>query len=185
MDTEWSFDAQHSSVSFAVRHFLVSQVRGRFSRWSGSLRFDARNPARSAVSVEIDATSVDTGEPVRDADLRSANFLEAARFPFITFRSNAVRRVGDGTLEVQGDLSIRGVTRPVVLHVEFGGAMRDPSGSERAGFSARTRIDRKDFGITFNHCLDHGGIALGEEVAIEIDVEATRAFAHASRSAVL
>jgi polyisoprenoid-binding protein YceI len=177
MANEWKFDMQHSGISFMVRHLLVAKVRGRFTRWSGSLRFDDKNLAASSVDVQIDSESVDTSEPQRDGHLRSPDFLDAANHPRMTFRSTKVERSGPEHYKVRGDLTIRGVTRPVVLDVEFGGAMHDPWGNERAGFTAKATIDRKDFGITFNQVLDHGGLALGEQISIDIDVEATRVVA--------
>ncbi len=174
MTSEWQFDLQHSGISFMVRHLLVAKVRGRFTRWSGTLRFDDKNPAASSVQVRIDASSVDTSEAQRDAHLRSPDFLDVANHPHMTFASTKVERTSDTTYKVNGDLTIRGVTRPVTLDVEYGGALRDPRGNERAGFTARATVDRKEFGITFNQVLDHGGLALGEQVAIEIDIEATK-----------
>jgi polyisoprenoid-binding protein YceI len=183
MVSEWLFDMQHSGISFMVRHLLVAKVRGRFTRWSGTLRFNERNPSASSVEVEIDTTSVDTNEPQRDTHLRSADFLDVANFPRMTFRSTKVERAGDAAYRVKGELTIRGVTRPLVMDVEYGGAMRDPWGKERAGFTAKATIDRKEFGITFNQVLDHGGLALGEQIAVEIDIEATRVVAEAAASA--
>jgi polyisoprenoid-binding protein YceI len=180
MASEWQFDMQHSGINFMVRHLLVAKVRGRFTRWSGSMRFDEKNPAASSVEVQIDTDSVDTTEPQRDTHLRSPDFLDAANHPRMTFKSTKVERAGDGVFKVKGELTIRGVTRPAVLEVEYGGAMRDPWGNERVGFTARATIDRKEFGITFNQVLDHGGLALGEQISIDIDVEATKVVAQAA-----
>jgi polyisoprenoid-binding protein YceI len=174
MSTIWQLDLQHSSINFMVRHLLVAKVRGRFTRWSGSVRFDESNPSASAVEVSIDASSIDTSEAQRDAHLRSPDFFDVDRHPQITFKSTKVERTGGMTFKVKGELTIRGVTRPAVLDVEYGGTLRDPFGHDRAGFSARAVVDRKEFGITFNQVLDHGGLALGELVTIDIDVEATR-----------
>jgi polyisoprenoid-binding protein YceI len=182
MANEWQFDMQHSGISFMVRHLLVAKVRGRFTRWSGTLRFDEKNLAASSVEVQIDTSSVDTSEAQRDAHLRSPDFLDVANHPRMTFQSTKVERVGDA-FKVKGDLTIRDVTRPVVLDVEYGGSLRDPWGNQRAGFTARATIDRKDFGISFNQILDHGGLALGEHVTIEIDIEATRVAAQVSPDA--
>jgi polyisoprenoid-binding protein YceI len=174
MTTEWQFDMQHSAISFTVRHLLVSKVRGRFPRWTGTMRFDPDDPAGSFVQVKIDASSVDTGQPQRDGHLRSADFLDVERFPALTFVSTKVLRRDAQSYAVEGNLTIRGVTRVVILDVEYGGSLRDPWGKERTGFSAKTSIDRKEYGVSFNQVLDHGGLALGEKVAIEIDIEATR-----------
>ncbi len=183
MSHEWQIDHAHSGISFTVRHLLVSKVRGRFTKWTGKLRFDEENPAASSVEVAIEANSVDTAEQQRDGHLRSGDFLDSEKFPHLTFKSTRVQRVKDDTYEVTGDLTIRGVTRPVLLAVEYGGVMKDPWGNERAGFTARTAVERKEFGITFNQVLDHGGLALGEKVSIEIDVEATKATARAEGAA--
>ena len=183
MSNQWQFDMQHSGVSFTVRHMLVSKVRGRFTRWSGALQFLPDNPSLSSVEVSIETASVDTHEAQRDGHLRSGDFFDVEKFPAITFKSTRVERRGDGEFLVTGDLTIRGVSRPVLLEVEYGGAMRDPWGNERAGFTAKTTIDRKEFGISFNQVLDHGGLALGEKVSIDIDIEATRASAQPAVSA--
>jgi polyisoprenoid-binding protein YceI len=180
MTREWQFDLQHSSISFMVRHLLVAKVRGRFNRWSGTMQFDENDLSASWVDVQIDASSVDTSDAQRDAHLRSADFLDVAKHPHMTFKSTHVEAAGSGAYTVKGDLTIRGVTRPIVMHVRHGGAMRDPWGNERTGFSAQTTIDRKEFGITFNQVLDHGGLALGEHIAVEIDVEATNVAAAAA-----
>jgi polyisoprenoid-binding protein YceI len=174
MSKQWQFDMQHSGVSFAVRHLLVSKVRGRFTKWSGFMRFDEDDPEASFVHVQIDASSVDTGEPQRDQHLRSADFLDVESFPFITFMSTKLERRGERSFTVRGELTIRGVIRPAVLNVEYGGAIRDPWGNDRAGFTAKASLDRKEFGITFNQVLDHGGLALGEKISVDIDIEATR-----------
>jgi polyisoprenoid-binding protein YceI len=183
MSAQWQFDMQHSGISFTVRHMLVSKVRGRFTRWSGALQFQPENPALSSVEVSIDTASVDTAEAQRDGHLRSGDFLDVEKFPSIVFKSTKVEKKGDAEFLVTGDLTIRGVSRPVLLEVEYGGAMRDPWGNERAGFTAKTTIDRKEFGISFNQVLDHGGLALGEKITIDIDIEATRAVAQAAQSA--
>ena len=172
---KWNFDNVHSSIEFTVRHLLVSKVRGRFTRWSGVFLYDEKNPTASSVEVQIDVASVDTHEAQRDAHLRSGDFFEAEKHPQITFKSTGVDAKGAGALALRGDLTIRGVTRPVVLDVELGGHLKDPWGNDRVGFSATTAIDRKEFGITFNQTLDMGGLALGEKVDIAIEVEATRA----------
>jgi polyisoprenoid-binding protein YceI len=173
---KWDFDHAHSSVEFTVRHLLVSKVRGRFTKWSGHLEIDEQDPARSRVDVEIDVASVDTHEPQRDAHLRSGDFFEAAVHPKITFKSTRVEAKGSNHLAVTGDLSIRGTTRPVTLDVERGGIVaKDPWGKRRAGFTATATINRKDFGVSFNQVLDQGGLALSEEVALTLEIEATAA----------
>jgi polyisoprenoid-binding protein YceI len=173
---KWDFDHAHSSVDFTVRHLLVSKVRGRFTKWSGALELDEQDPSRSHVEVEIDVASVDTHEPQRDAHLRSGDFFEADRHPRIVFKSKRVEKTSKDRLSVTGDLTIRGTTREVVLDVELGGVVaKDPWGKRRAGFTATATINRKDFGVNFNQVLDQGGLALGEDVAITIEIEATAA----------
>jgi polyisoprenoid-binding protein YceI len=173
---KWDFDHAHSNVGFTIRHLLVSKVRGTFTKWSGKLEIDEQDLSRSRVDVEIDVASIDTHEPQRDAHLRSGDFFEADKHPTITFRSKRVNPISKDRLAVVGDLTIRGATREVVLDVERGGVVaKDPWGKRRAGFTATVTIDRKDFGVTFNQTLDHGGLALGEQVAIAIEIEATAA----------
>ena len=170
---QWEFDQAHSSINFSVRHMVVSKIRGRFTRWTGVLVIDDVDPSMSSAAVEIDATSIDTGEPVRDTHLRADAFLCADRFPRLTFKSRLVESRSTG-YRVTGDLTIRGVTRSVILQVEDGGRVRDPRGYDRAGFSAHTAINRNDFGICVNMLLDLGRLALGDLVEIEIEVEAIR-----------
>lgn len=169
----WEFDQAHSSINFSVRHMVVSKIRGRFTRWTGVLVIDNVDSSMSSVVVEIDATSIETGEPVRDTHLRADEFLCAARFPRLTFKSTVVEPTSMG-YRLTGDLTIRGVTRSVILQVEDGGRVRDPRGYDRAGFSAHTSINRSDFGIWVNMVIDLGGLALSERVDIDIDVEAIR-----------
>ncbi len=173
---KWDIDHAHSSVDFTVRHLLVSKVRGRFTKWTGDLQIDEQDLTRSRVDVEIDVTSVDTHEAQRDAHLRSGDFFEVDKHPRIVFKSKRVEEKGKEHLAVTGDLTIRGTTREVVLDVERGGVIaKDPWGKRRAGFTATAKINRKDFGVNFNQVLDQGGLALGEEVAITIELEATAA----------
>jgi polyisoprenoid-binding protein YceI len=170
----WTIDTVHSSIGFRVRHMVISKVNGRFTRWSGTLVLDGENLAGSRVDVTIDAASVDTHEPQRDAHLRSADFFDAETFPTLEFRSRRVERKGEDRYRVSGDLTIHGVTREVVLEVEEGGRVRDPWGNERIGFLAKTTIDRRDFGLTWNQVLEAGGLAVSEKVEIEIEVEAVK-----------
>jgi len=172
---KWDFDPAHSSIEFTVRHMLVSKVRGRFTKWSGALELDEQDWSRSRVDVTIDVASVDTHETQRDAHLRSPDFFDASSHPQITFRSKKVAPRGD-RLAVTGDLTIRGTTREITLDVERGGLVaKDPWGKRRAGFNATATIERKEFGVSFNQALDHGGLALGDQVNIAIEIEATAA----------
>src|SRR5262249_31775291 len=146
---QWKIDSAHSSIGFAVRHMVISTVHGRFKRFSGSFVFAEAVPGASSVEVAIDAGSIDTQVPERDAHLRSIDFLDGARHPLVMFRSTMVEPIGARQMTVTGELTIRGITREVTLDVEYGGRVRDPLGRERVGFSAHTTISRKDFGITF------------------------------------
>ena len=172
--TLWQFDPTHSRVGFAVRHLMVSKVRGEFAKWSGTFAFDPDRPEASTVAVDIDAASLDTKEPQRDAHLRSGDFFDAEHFPTLTFRSTKVERAGAQRFSVAGDLTIRGVTRAVTLDVDYAGQVKDAWGGTRAGFSARTTIDRKEFGLVWNMVLEAGGLTVGDQVEIDIEIEAVR-----------
>ncbi len=175
MATEkWEIDSGHSGIGFSVRHMVIAKVRGRFARWSGSIEAENGDPTRASVNVTVDASSIDTGVGDRDAHLKSADFLDVANHPEITFRSRRAEKAGSGKLRVTGDLTIHGVTREVVLDVTDEGRTKDPWGNQRAGFSARTSIDRKAFGLTWNQLLETGGVMVGERVDVELEVEAVK-----------
>lgn len=175
MATErWEIDGGHSGIHFSVRHMVIAKVRGQFTRWSGSILAQEGELARASVEVVIDATSIETGVADRDAHLRSADFLDVASHPEITFKSTQLEKVDGERFRLAGELTIRGVTRQVALEVEHAGKTKDPWGNERAGFTARTSIDRKDFGLQWNQVLDAGGLVVGERVDIEIEVEAVK-----------
>jgi polyisoprenoid-binding protein YceI len=178
-NTTWNIDTSHSGVHFSVRHMLVSKVRGHFTRYSGAVHIDEVDMTRSNIEATIDAGSIDTEVPDRDAHLRAQDFLDVDKFPEIHFRSKLIDKLDDAKYRVVGDLTIRGKTREVSLDVEYGGRARDPWGIERVGFVAKTSIDRRDFGLTWNQMLETGGIVVGERVDIDVDVEAVRpALAH-------
>jgi polyisoprenoid-binding protein YceI len=171
---KWKFDTVHSHVSFSVRHLMISRVHGSFKTWTGTLETDDADFKNAKLDVSIDAASVDTKEPQRDEHLRSADFFDVANHPKLTFESTAVERVDPEHFKVTGNLTIHGVTKPETLDVEHFGRQKDPWGGERAGFSAKTSIDRKDFGLTFNMPLDGGGFMVGDKIEITIDVEAVK-----------
>lgn len=171
---KWNFDPVHSHVAFSVRHLMISKVTGHFKVWTGTLLMDQEHPQNSRIEVSIDATSIDTKEPQRDDHLRSADFLDVAKFPKITFRSTRVEKLDDEHFRVTGDFTIRDVTHDVVLNVEYAGRAKDPWGGERAGFSATTSIDRKDYGLTFNVPLEGGGVLVGEKVNITLEIQAVK-----------
>jgi polyisoprenoid-binding protein YceI len=168
--TTWKIDTTHSHVEFAVKHLMIATVKGRFADVQGTVEAgeDFSNPS---IDVIIGAASIDTRQEQRDAHLRSADFFDVERFPTITFRSRRAAAGPDGALRVTGDITIHGVTKEVVLDVVPQGTVRDPWGGERAGFSASTKINRQDFGLTWNQVLETGGIAVGTDVRIAIDVE--------------
>lgn len=172
--TTWQLDPAHSSIGFAVRHLVVSKVRGRFTDWNGDVTFDPDAPQRSSVDVRIQAASITTAEPQRDAHLRSADFFDVEVYPELTFKSREVHTIGDGKLRIIGPLTLHGVTRDVSLEAEYLGRTKDPWGGERAGFSARTSIDRRDFGLNFNQVLETGGVLVGDRVDVQIDIQAVR-----------
>ena len=168
--TTWAIDAGHSNVEFAVKHLMISTVRGRFPDVAGTVLLDAESQSKSAVEVTVNVASIDTRQEQRDEHLRSADFFDVANFPILTFKSTSIRRDGDSFL-VDGDLTIRGVTKPVTLRATEEGRTRDPWGGERIGFSASTKVNRRDFGLTWNQVLEAGGFAVGDEVKITLDVE--------------
>lgn len=170
----YQIDSAHSSVHFSVRHLMLSNVRGEFGKVSGTVNYDAQNPANSSVEATIDAASINTRDAQRDGHLKSADFLDVEKFPTITFRSRKIEAKGDGG-KITGDLTIHGVTREVTLEVEGPTAeVKDPWGKQRVGASAKTKIDRREFGITWNAAMETGGVMVGHEVKIEIDVEFVR-----------
>lgn len=172
--TQWDFDLTHSSINFHIRHLMVSKVHGRFTKWNGTLELDEQDLTKSRVSVEIDPASIDTQEPKRDAHLRSADFFEVEKFPAMAFKSTKITREGDDRFKVTGDLTIRGVTHPVTLDVEGGEQVKDPWGGTRTGFSARTSISRKEFGLTWNVALEAGGFMLADKLDITLEIEAVK-----------
>jgi polyisoprenoid-binding protein YceI len=169
----WNFDLIHSSIQFHVRHLMVSKVHGRFTKWDGTLELDAEDPARSKLEVTIDASSIDTQEEKRDAHLRSPDFLDVEKFPTLTFKSTAVAKKGDDYV-LTGDLTIHGVTKTITLEVEGGDVVKDPWGGVRTGYSAKTSISRKDFGLTWNVALETGGILVGDKIEITLEIEAVK-----------
>ena len=174
--TTWKLDPAHSAAEFKVKHMMISNVKGRFTAISGSLTLDDNDVENSFVEAIIEAASLNTGEAQRDAHLRSADFLDVEKFPVLSFKSTAVRRAGEGELAVTGDLTIHGVTRAVVFTVEGPTRpMKDPWGNTRVGLTAGARINRKDFGLTWNAALETGGILVGDDVAITLDVQFLKA----------
>lgn len=169
--TTWTVDASHSEVGFAVKHLMISTVRGRFAGVSGTVAWTPGDFTSAVVDVTIDASSIDTREDKRDAHLRSADFFDVDAFPALTFTSRSVQAVSGDSFQLVGDLTIKGITREVVLDVAFEGTQKDPWGNEKSGFTATTRINRKDFGLTWNAALETGGVLVGDDVKIGLDVQ--------------
>src|SRR3954469_11250208 len=160
----WNIDLSHSAIHFSVRHMVVSKTRGAFKKFAGQIQFDPADLSKGSVNVEIEPASVDTGDKDRDGHLRSPEFFDVEKFPKATFKSTRIAEKGEGKLSITGDLTVRGVTRPVTLEASYEGTGKDPWGGERAGFSATATINRTDFGVSFNKTLDQGGLLVGEKV---------------------
>ncbi len=175
----WELDPAHTGVGFVARYMGLSKVRGRFTDFSGRIHVGP-TPEESSVEVTIDPASVDTSMPMRDTHLRTGDFFDVEQFPAITFKSTDVELMGDTSLKVTGDLTIRDVTRPVVLDVEYEGLGLHPTGSTRAAFTASTEIDRYDFGVSWNAALETGGFLVGRKVRIELEVLAVAAATEAA-----
>ncbi len=169
----WQFDIGHSSISFRVRHMMFAKVRGHFSKWEGSLEATPGQFGTAKASVTIDAASIDTGIADRDTHLRSADFLNVAEFPSITFVSTGVKVTGDA-LTIAGDLTIRGTTKAIVLTAEASGEGKDPWGNQRLGFSAHTKLSRKEFDLVWTQLLETGGAVVGDEIEVDLEVEVLR-----------
>jgi len=170
--SDWKIDPAHSSAQFSVRHMAISTVRGAFSKVNGVIALDDKDITKSTVDVTIEVTTVDTREPGRDNDLRSDKFFDVAHFPTMTFKSKKVEQLSPGKLKVTGDLTIRGTTKEVVLDVEGPTApVKDPWGNQRAAATATAKVNRQDFGVKWNATMDNGGVVVGDDVNITIDVE--------------
>ncbi|MFZ0640579.1 MAG: YceI family protein [Candidatus Acidiferrales bacterium] len=174
--TTWNIDPVHSVAEFKVKHMMISNVKGQFTSVKGVLNLDETDLTKSYVEASIDAASINTRDPQRDAHLKSADFFDVEKFPALSFKSTRITRVGDGELAVAGDLAIRGITRNVVFTVEGPTPpAKDPWGNVRVGLSATTKINRKDFGLNWNAALETGGILVGDEVTITLDVQFVKA----------
>ena len=170
----WNVDGAHSAVNLGVRHMVISKVRGRFTKWNAKLSLDTADLTRSAVEVDIDSASIETGVADRDNHLRSPDFLDVQKYPSLTYKSRRVEVLSPERLRVVGDLTIRSVSREVVLDVEYGGQGKDPWGNQRVGFTATASLNRKDFGLTWNQALETGGVLVADRVDIEIELQAIR-----------
>ena len=173
--TAWTLDPAHTHVEFAVRHLMIATVKGKFTGLEGIVSMEGDRPETAQVEVRLDAASITTGNDQRDGHLRSADFLSADQFPALTFRSTAIEPESDAAFQLLGELTIKGVTRPVALRVTREGVAKDPWGNHRAGFTATGTINRSDFGITWNQAIETGGVLVGDEVRISIEAELIRA----------
>ncbi|HYN82605.1 MAG TPA: YceI family protein [Gemmatimonadaceae bacterium] len=171
--TRWQIDAAHSNIEFGVRHLMISTVKGRFGEVAGTVTVDPDDPRAVGVDVTLKTASIDTRQEQRDAHLRSADFFDAEKWPVITFSGKRVEGDTDRKFRLFGDLTIRDVTREIVLDVTKEGEGSDPWGNLRTAFSAQTKLDRRDFGLTYNQVLEAGGVVVGDEIKISIDVELT------------
>lgn len=167
----WQIDFSHSYIQFRARHLMITNVRGEFQKFSGTVDFDPANLGKATINVEIDATSINTRDEKRDAHLKSPDFLDVEKYPTITFKSKQITLKGDKEGKVVGDLTIRGVTKEVTLNIEMIGLAKTPWGAVSAGFEAHTKLNRKDWGLNWNVALETGGVLVGEEVSINIELE--------------
>lgn len=173
--SNWNIDTTHSGIHFSVRHMVIAKVRGSFRKYSGTVALDEQDLTASSVSVRIEAASIDTGVEQRDNHLRSADFFDVEKFPALTFQSTKVEKGSGNSLRVTGNLTIRDVTREVVLEAEQLGIGKDPWGNIKAAFEAKTSVDRSDFGLKWNQALEAGGVLVGEKVEISLELQAVKA----------
>ncbi|WP_030733321.1 YceI family protein [Streptomyces sp. NRRL S-237] len=171
---DYVIDAAHSSIGFTVRHAMVTNVRGAFTEHEGTLHLDGADPARSTASIDVKIASVDTGIADRDGHLRSGDFFDAEAFPLMTFRSTEARQLGGDTYRITGELTIKDVTRPLSIDLEFNGSATDPYGNERVGFEGSTEIQRSDWGLTWNAALEAGGVMVSDKVKLTFDISAIK-----------
>jgi polyisoprenoid-binding protein YceI len=171
--TEWKLDPAHTTVEFSAKHLMITTVKGRITDVVGTIYIDEKDPKNSSVEATLNAVSLDTRTDQRDQHLRSADFLDVEKFPQIKFRSTRIEGDKD-SFKLTGDLTIRDVTKPITLDVEFEGNTRDPWGGERVGFSANGKIDRRDFGLTWNQALEAGGVVVGNDVKISLEAQAVK-----------
>jgi polyisoprenoid-binding protein YceI len=172
--TVWAVDTAHSSIDFSVKHMMIANVKGSFHKFEASVEADPADLTTASIEFKIDVTSVDTRNSDRDNHLRSGDFFNAEEFPVITFKSTSIQATGDGEYEVVGDVTIRGVTRSEKFEVVYEGGGKDPWGNEKAGFSAKGKLKRSEFGLTYNAVLETGGVLIGDEIKISLEIEAAK-----------
>ncbi|EFL22982.1 YceI like family protein [Streptomyces himastatinicus ATCC 53653] len=171
---DYTVDPAHSSIGFTVRHAMVTNVRGSFPEHEGTLHLDGADPSRSTASLDVTIASVDTGKADRDAHLRSADFFDAETHPRMTFRSTAAEQVDEENYRITGDLTIKGVTRPITIDLEFNGSATDAFGNERVGFEGRAELLRSDWGLTWNAALETGGVMVSDKAKLTFDISAIK-----------
>ena len=181
----WNLDTSHSRLGFAVKHMMVSTVRGEFKSYTGSLQLDEQDFTKSVITGEIDVASIDTRDEGRDGHLKSADFFDAENHPKMTFKSTRIEAKGGSDYVVYGDLTIRGVTREIAVKTEYAGTHQNPWGATVTGFSGTAELNRKDFGLEWNVALETGGILVGEKVKLEIEVELTKQAAPVAEAATV
>jgi polyisoprenoid-binding protein YceI len=170
--SNWQIDPAHSTASFSIRHMMISNVRGEFGKVTGSVNWDEADVTKSTAEATIDTTTINTHEPKRDQHLKSPDFFDVAKYPTITFKSKSVKKAGADRLTITGDLTMHGVTKPVTLEATYtNDELKDPWGNTRRGASARTKLNRKDFDLKWNQTLESGGVLVGDEVDITLDLE--------------
>jgi polyisoprenoid-binding protein YceI len=171
---DYTIDPTHSEVGFSVRHAMVTTVRGRFKEFAGTLHLDGEDPAKSSAELTIQVTSIDTNQAQRDEHLRTNDFFDAGTHPEITFRSTSAERVDDDEYRLTGDLTIKGTSRPVTLDLTFNGSAKDPFGNTRVGFEGSTKVQRADWGLSYNAALETGGVLIGDKVTLSFDISAIK-----------
>jgi polyisoprenoid-binding protein YceI len=179
----FQIDASHSQIQFSVRHMMVSKARGTFDKWSGNITLNPEHPEQTAVEITIDTDSINTKDAQRDGHLKSPDFLAIEQYPAMTFKSTRVEVTGKETAKLYGDLTIRGVSKPVVVDVEYQGSAKSPWGTTNYGFSGSTKINREDWGLNWNAALETGGWLVGKEVQIDIELELVQAAEQAAQPA--
>lgn len=167
----WQIDSSHSHIYFTARHMMISKVRGSFEAFSGSVNFDEGDPSNTTVNIEVDLSSIDTGDEKRDGHLKSPDFFDVEKYPTMKFVSTRVEQIDEHNGRLYGQLTIKEVSKELVLNVEYAGTAKSPWGSESAGFSANAAINRKDWGLTWNQTLETGGVLVGDKINIEIELE--------------
>ncbi|MFF1549235.1 YceI family protein [Streptomyces sp. NPDC058291] len=171
---EYAIDPAHSTIGFTARHAMVTNVKGRFTDFTGSLRLDGVDPSRSTASIDVTMDSIDTGSADRDGHLKSADFFKTDEFPAMSFRSTSAEALGGDDYRVTGELSILGVTKPLIIDLEFNGSAKDPFGNERVGFEGKAEILRSEWGLTWNAALETGGVLISDKIKLNFDISAIK-----------